>query len=108
MNSLSLSELGNRIREEREKQKLTQEQLAERADIGRRTIQSIELGEKSPSLDTVWRIAVALSVPFEGLFRGATSSPDGIEEVVQRLMSFPAEDHDRIIRLFNGILDSYN
>lgn len=108
MKSFSIFELGNRIREEREKQKLTQEQLAERADIGRRTIQSIELGEKSPSLDTVWRITAALDISIEGLFRGATSSPDGIEEVVQRLMSFPTEDQDRIIRLFNGILDSYN
>lgn len=107
MKSFSLFELGNRIREEREKQKLTQEQLAERADIGRRTIQSIELGEKSPSLDTVWRITAALDISIERLFSGAASSPDGIEEVTHRLMSFPAEDQDRIIRLFNGILDSY-
>ena len=107
MNSTIFIEVGNRIREEREKQKLTQEQLAERADIGRRTIQNTELGEKSPSLETVWKISTGLNIPIETLFSGPASPVGGMEEVSRRLTSFSGEDQERIIRLFNGILDSY-
>lgn len=106
MNS-DLQYIGNRIREEREKQKLTQEQLAERADIGRRTVQNIELGEKSPSIETLYKISVSLNVPIEMLFSPSVPSIGDIEDIFRRLMSFPAPDQERIIRLFNGILDAY-
>ncbi|MDI6880981.1 MAG: helix-turn-helix transcriptional regulator, partial [Desulfitobacteriaceae bacterium] len=45
--------LGQRIREERTKYRLTQEQLAEAAEINESYIGQVERGEKNPSLETV-------------------------------------------------------
>lgn len=44
--------LGQRIREERTKYRLTQEQLAEAAEINESYIGQVEWGEKNPSLET--------------------------------------------------------
>lgn len=46
----------------------TQEQLGERADVDRKTINRIENGMYSPHMDKVFQIADALSVPARDLF----------------------------------------
>ncbi|WP_031507802.1 helix-turn-helix transcriptional regulator [Streptomyces megasporus] len=56
-------EVGNRIREQRLWRNLTQEGLAERVGVERRTIVRIELGITSPPLDRILQIALALDVP---------------------------------------------
>lgn len=52
----------------RRKRKLTQEQLAEMADIEPNHISNIELAKTGASLDVVFRIADALEVPVHKLF----------------------------------------
>ncbi len=60
--------LGNRIRELRLKRKMSQEQLAEAADLHRNMIGLLERGRRSPSLETVVKIAEALKVHPKRLF----------------------------------------
>lgn len=54
--------LGERIARTRETRGLTQEELAEAADIGRVTISRLENGEQSPRYRTIEKIADALDV----------------------------------------------
>ncbi|KOG21824.1 helix-turn-helix domain-containing protein [Streptomyces viridochromogenes] len=59
--------IGERIRAARLHANLSQEKLAELAGMDRQTINRIEQGHASPTLDTLIRIAVALDVPLAGL-----------------------------------------
>ena len=48
--------------------RLTQESLAEKADLSRRFVQEIEAGSKSPTVTTVVRLKKALSCSWNDLF----------------------------------------
>lgn len=61
--------IGNRIRTERKRQKLTQERLAERVDLDRKTISRIENGAHSTLLDHLLLIADALDISLADLVR---------------------------------------
>jgi putative transcriptional regulator len=59
----------NTIRKLRfEREEMTQQQLAERVGVTRQTINAIELGKYSPSLEVAFRIAAALGVRLEDVF----------------------------------------
>jgi len=60
--------LSQKIQIERVMQKLSQEKLAELADIHRTTISAIERQTMSPSLETLCRIANALNLSLIELF----------------------------------------
>ena len=74
-----LHELGGRIRAQRKRIGLTQDQLALVADVDRSYYGAVERGERNVSLVNIWRIADALEVPPSFLFadiRHATSLDD--------------------------------
>ena len=60
--------IGARIRQLRESRGLTQEALAQSADIGRVTLVRIEKGEQSPKYETLVSLARALKRPVQDLF----------------------------------------
>jgi transcriptional regulator with XRE-family HTH domain len=62
-----LKQLGNNIRRERMTKGMSQQQLAEFADLNIRNVQRIEAGEIDALLTTVVRISKALSCPLERL-----------------------------------------
>ncbi len=66
--------IGTRIKEARLKKKLTQEQLAERADIGFYYVGEIERGQKLPSLSVFVRIVEALGVSADSLLKDELSA----------------------------------
>jgi len=78
--SVSAPNLGRRIRDERTKQGLTLDALAEQADVSRATISKIERGEINPTLIVVCKIALALRVSISRL--------SGVEEK-QRAIKIP-------------------
>lgn len=61
--------LGKRIREERLKLNLTQEQLAESIDVSNSYIGQIERGERSLTLETLIKIAKRLGVTVDYLLK---------------------------------------
>lgn len=63
-----LKRLGARIREERKKNRLTQEKLAKRVDLSVDYIGYIERGKQAPYLTTLERIAKALNIEIYELF----------------------------------------
>ena len=61
--------ISNTIRRLRfERNEMTQQDLAERVGVTRQTINAIEAGKYSPSLEVAFRIAVALGVRLEDVF----------------------------------------
>ena len=67
MDKLFLS-IGARIREERKKSGLTQEDLADMAGISNNFVSFIETGQKVASIMTLKKIADALKIPMGALF----------------------------------------
>jgi len=60
---------GITLRKLRISKELTQEQLGFDADLRRTYISSLELGEKQPSLTTIYRLANALEIPMSKLLK---------------------------------------
>jgi putative transcriptional regulator len=76
---VSKTAITNTIRRLRfERNEMTQQDLAELVGVTRQTINAIEAGKYSPSLEVAFRIAVALGVRLEEVFAyEATASTAG-------------------------------
>jgi len=48
---------------------MTQQELAERIGVTRQTVNAIELGKYSPSLEVAFRIAAVFGVPLDEVFQ---------------------------------------
>lgn len=70
MNNTILITFGNRVREIRLTNKLTQEDLAEKANVHRTYIGMVERGEKNITLKNIQKIAKALEIQIEELMKG--------------------------------------
>lgn len=80
--------LGKRIREERLKLNLTQEQLAEYADISASYMGQIERGERKVTLDTLIKITNKLRVSIDYLLKDSTTinDDDSLNQLKQLLL----------------------
>jgi len=73
MYNIDYKELGKRIRAERRKQDLTQEKLAEMADISESFMGHIERGGRTLSIETLAKLANALKLNIEYILSGEYS-----------------------------------
>lgn len=64
----------NQIRELRAARQMTQQELADQVGVTRQTVIAMEQDKYSPSLETAFRVALVLRVPFDQCFR---YDPDG-------------------------------
>ena len=69
MESEIIKKFGERVREERLKQWLSQETFAEKAGVHRTYIGMIERAEKNITLINIAKIAAALEISIEELFK---------------------------------------
>ena len=65
-----LEKFGEKVRDERIKQHLTQEELAEKAGVHRTYIGMIERAEKNITLENINKIAKALGIKINKIFEG--------------------------------------
>jgi transcriptional regulator with XRE-family HTH domain len=70
-----LRHISARVRHEREARELSQQRLAEMADVSRRMLAAIESEESNVSLATLDRIAAAMNLSFAELLRDPVSMP---------------------------------
>ena len=75
---------GQRLREQRQNQGLTMEQLAEKANLSTNFIGAIERGLKEPSLSTLISILNALDIPADVLLRDYVGT--ALSEAASHLM----------------------
>ncbi len=70
MSSVRRPPITNKIRRLRfDADEMTQQQLAQRIGVTRQTVNAIELGKYSPSLEVAFRIAAVFGVPLEEVFQ---------------------------------------
>ena len=64
------SAISNNIRRLRfDNNEMTQQELADRIGVTRQTVNAIELGKYSPSLEVAFRIANVFNVPIDQVFQ---------------------------------------
>lgn len=66
--SLILEQFGSRIRRCRLKKKISQEKLAELAELHRTYIGQIECGKRNVALKNIYKLAKALNISVKDLF----------------------------------------
>lgn len=66
----NLIKYGKRLKELREKNKLTQAELAEKIGFSTNFIGMIERGERNTTTDNIFKIAKALNTSVEHFFKG--------------------------------------
>lgn len=106
MNNYSL---GKKIKENREKANLSQEQLAEQLNISRNFLSALERNIKTPSLETFIKICNALNVSSDVLLCGVLNT--GYKVIISQLSSklegLPKKDQERIFNVI-GVLITDN
>lgn len=85
MDKLSLSTLGRHIQTLRTARGLSLSQLASDAGIAKSNLSRLEQGNGNPTLDTIWRLAMQLDIPFGDLV-SPISSPVEEDGVLVRLI----------------------
>ncbi|MBI5225752.1 helix-turn-helix transcriptional regulator [Candidatus Micrarchaeota archaeon] len=58
----------NHLRELRAREKITQDELAQKASVTRQTILAIENGKYNPSLELAFKLSVIFKSPIEKIF----------------------------------------
>lgn len=94
MNKPILGSLGRNIQNLRMTKGLSLSQLAQDAGLAKSNLSRIEQGDGNPTLETIWRLAVQLNVPFGDLV-ASVESPLGENGVQVRLID-QGDDNPRV------------
>lgn len=92
MDELSLHTLGRHLQTLRLARGWSLSQLAAAAGIAKSNLSRLEQGNGNPTLDTIWRLAVQLNVPFGTLVAPIYEVPLGEDGVQVRLLDQGKED----------------
>lgn len=102
-------QLGQRIRDLRNERRMSQEELSFKAGISPAHLGQIERATKNPTIDTVAKIAAALTIPITALFSQDTLSAPSqsltVEKINAQLIGMSEEEQQdilRIVRIFRN------
>lgn len=109
-------QLGRRVRDLRRQRQLTQERLADRAELSTRFLGQVERGEANPSLVAMDAIAAALDVEFRELLQfeesrirvstgRAAGGGEARERIVEYLSGRSPGDLERAMRILAAALE---
>ena len=84
--------LGQRLRALRKQRALSQERLGHRSGLSGKFIGEVERGEKSISIDSLYRVSVALEIPLRELTDVRADKPSAV----------PSEEAEKIFALVSG------
>lgn len=103
--SKELMDMGNRVRECRNKRRWSQEKLAEEADISLNTVSRIECGQTRMSIEVFMRLVQALDVDAELLLFGKIPDREKRDDTrIQFLMQRLKESDKEILLQTMGTL----
>lgn len=104
--------IGERIRNFRKEKGFSQEELAYKANLHTTYIGQLERGEKNATLESVEKVASALGISLEELFRSihpnSNSQEYTLSQIVSRLQSRNIEDQQLVLKLLDLLLDWKN
>jgi transcriptional regulator with XRE-family HTH domain len=93
------ADFGSHLKALRKVKNLSQEQLAEKADLHPTFIGAVERGTKSPTLDSLGKIARALQVSLKDLFSFSSSQKDKLKDEINSYLA--NKDLASLSRLLN-------
>jgi XRE family transcriptional regulator, regulator of sulfur utilization len=100
--------IGKRIRNYRKEKGMSQEELAHKANLHTTYIGQLERGEKNATLESVEKVANALEISLEDLFRSvhphSNSQMYTLTQIVTRLQTRSIEEQKIILKLLDLIL----
>src|SRR5438094_5602850 len=88
--------LGQRVRALRKQRGLSQGRLGDRAGLSGKFIGEVECGEKSISIDSLYRVSVALGIPLREPLRELT------DVRADKPSPVPSEEAEKIFALVSG------
>ena len=102
-------EIGNRIRQRRNELDYSQEQLAEYSDLHPSYIGQLERGEKTPSIETLYKITTGLQISLSDFMNGlediANKSDTYAYKSYQILERQTAKNQERLYHILRSILE---
>ncbi len=101
--------LGNRIREARERQHLTQEYLSELVAISPTHMSVIERGVKGMKLSTFIRIANALGVSADELLQDELTHETQVHSIIlyELIDKLPVVEQRKLVHMMKAYVESY-
>ena len=99
-------ELGMKLREARNKAGLTQEQLAEKADIGVMYLGEIERGVKMPSMKIFIKLIEALDISADYILRNELPSGKEyvLDEITEKLASLTPKQRKAAVDILDAFI----
>lgn len=100
--------VGKRIRELREKQEMTREELANKAEITTKFLYEVENGKKGMSANNLYKIAIALSTSCDYILLGVHRIDDEnrIEKLyAEFLRDFSVEQRKAVVKILGTLLE---
>lgn len=101
--------IGERIRHFRKEKGLSQEELADKANLHATYIGQLERGEKNATLESIEKVANALEISLEDLFRSIHPNPASQEytlsQIITRLQTRTIEDQKTFLKLLDLLLE---
>lgn len=101
-------QFGERLRALRLAAGLTQERLAERADVHTTYIGQLERGEKNATIESVLKLSRALGLPAEQLFRhlpGPNPQTGPADEAYRLLLECSPREQRELLALIRQIIE---
>ena len=99
-------EVGERIRQHRKKESITQEKLAELSGCHPTYIGQLERGEKNATIESIEKIAVSLNVPLSQLFEKLGGIDTGERDIPLECYEFlSAKTREEQEHLFRILLE---
>ena len=101
--------IGERIRNFRKEKGLSQEELAHLSNLHNTYIGQLERGEKNATLESIEKVANALDISLEDLFRSvhprSNSQQFTISQIITRLQTRSIEDQKMFLKLLDVLLE---
>lgn len=102
--------VGKRIAQARKQQKMTQEKLAEKADISSNYLSHIETSRSIPSLETLMTICGVLNITPDSILLGATVTQESylVSDIEKKLAQCTESEKRIVFNLIDILLKEHD
>lgn len=106
MTDATKAQIGQRLREKREKAGYTREQLGELCSLSPRFIANIEFGDSTFSLDSLMMVCRVLSCSSDDLLFGGKIDGEAWSETVSRLRQLDVKYQPPVDKMLQGLIEA--
>ena len=106
MTNTTKGQIGQRLREKREKAGYTREQLGELCSLSPRFIANIEFGDSTFSLDSLMTVCRVLSCSSDYLLFGSSVDGDAWTETMSKLQQIDVKYQPSVDKVLQGLIET--